>query len=277
MFNSSIKIEHAESLLLQLRDGLETFYQSSPFKIELVNEEEFDYFVVQILKEIPNEIKCLSSDVIQNLRTTLDYALFERVLSELGGDIPLEVEQQIQFRFFEDDVKLTNFLTRKFPRNFNLQTILRKSLSKFQSFSELDPYWLNEDTLHGGAGTDSSVRDALIQRLERLIKLSNIDKHRYLISHITMPMLFVEYLKSPKNETRVLEFYPFVAYGGQQKICKMSKIDPDNEVVVSMDVKDLELGLDRFGVNAGDQLDIFQELSNIKYYVEIYIEALTET
>lgn len=89
--NSLARIKHAEEYLNTLQDQIKSWMDKSPYAI--VNETNADltrYSIVLRIKEEPPLQKwgLISSDIVHNLRCSLDYLVYAIAIYESGQEIP---------------------------------------------------------------------------------------------------------------------------------------------------------------------------------------------
>jgi hypothetical protein len=169
-----VKLDRATVLLQELRATLGPALDA--IRHEVVTETAYDpgseQFVVTVARapEIPTLVSAIAGDVIHNLRSALDYAVFQAVWFSQGSpwqgsQFPISGSPST---FSHRDKKTLEKL------NPDLSTVVRRC----------QPYDDLEDYRRGGWATDLSsmfqLRDAN-RPLAVLRELSNQDKHRLLL------------------------------------------------------------------------------------------------
>lgn len=110
MDDAALKIDWAETHIEQLDSVLNTFIETNPYKVlpkRDAKSKEIRYYLAE-KGDVPPEIRLLTGDILQNLRTALDYAmctLVEANGGKIGGgtgfpildDEPITPEDEARF------------------------------------------------------------------------------------------------------------------------------------------------------------------------------------
>ncbi|HWZ42918.1 MAG TPA: hypothetical protein VNW97_05555 [Candidatus Saccharimonadales bacterium] len=167
-----LKIQRAEKHIGELHGVLGAFIKSKPYVISTESNPQSGKFLCEVkeAKEIPAEVALIAGDVLQNLRTALDY-LAHALIQANGGT----VTKYTSFPIFDDPTKYQAGFIGK---------VEGMRQEPIDIISAIKPY-------KGG--------DNVLWRLHRL---NNIDKHRLLFTIGTALRGFVK--GSPGGEDEAL-------------------------------------------------------------------------
>ena len=88
MDDATLKVDWAETHIEELDSSLNAFLETSPYKVLPKRDpksKEIRYYLAE-KRDVPSEIRLLTGDILQNLRTALDYAVCALVENN-GGRI----------------------------------------------------------------------------------------------------------------------------------------------------------------------------------------------
>ena len=184
------RLEHADALLVSLEAEIKNYKQSNPYSISKIQHGTELQLVFNLVKTPPTSISSLTSDLIHNIRSSLDNFIYTACELIAQRELTSKEAKAFDFRFFEDAneaAKVAARWTKKFA-------VLGKSISSLllniQPFSVPSSYW---DKNWSGVLDDDEIQDQydiLCEMLLRLIELSNVDKHRKLATPWLSPSLF---------------------------------------------------------------------------------------
>ncbi len=168
------KIERAKKHIHDLEIEVHSFINSNPYQIGAKHEPEEGELVyyVSSARDVPMAIACIAGDAVQNLRSALDYMVYELIRHDVGR----EPSDHVCFPIFSDAEHY------KRGRVGKVKGMRRETIERIDAF---EPY-------KGGNDLFWCLRE-----------LSNIDKHRSLLTigaaHI--PHNLGEYVRSPSERT----------------------------------------------------------------------------
>lgn len=150
----TVKIERAKQNMNELQTEISSFISTHPYSIRTkrnLQTRQLIYYVSEA-KDVPQKIALISGDVIQNLRSALDYLAYDLFCNETKGNLP---GRHIYFPIEKDK----DTYEKEKNRKTDGISIKAKLL-----IDEVKPY-------RGGN-----------EILWRIHELNNIDKHRLLIT-----------------------------------------------------------------------------------------------
>ena len=153
-----IKIDRAIEHIGELHRELVKYYESKPYEIRTKRNPEtrrLIYFLSRV-DEVPNRIAAVTGDAVQNLRSALDHLAQQLWLVNNPGR---SHSRRVSFPFAED---LNSF------EKTSLERISGIRGDALKEFRRIEPF-------KGGKGNELYI----------LSQLSNVDKHRVLITALT--------------------------------------------------------------------------------------------
>jgi hypothetical protein len=148
----NLKIERADKHLRDFRAAIVEFRKANPygFRIERDPQTREPFYYVVEIQDIPVEISLIAGDVLQNLRSALDY-----LACALVGRNGKKPTKETSFPIFDDAAKYQSGYARKI-----------NGMGKYaiNDITAIKPYKGGDDTLW------------------RLHRLNNVDKHRLLFT-----------------------------------------------------------------------------------------------
>jgi hypothetical protein len=149
------KVNRAKQLIDELQAKVTAYFAANPYKIGTKKDPVSGRLVyyVQDIKDLPVEIKTVTGDVIQNLRSALDHLAYSLFIK--AGGAPTDA-RHIYFPIVESEIKFKEANTQK--------KIAGQSQAAINAIIAVRPY-----------------REGNI-KLWQLHELNNLDKHRLLIT-----------------------------------------------------------------------------------------------
>jgi hypothetical protein len=149
-----MKVQHAECHLGKLNDAIQSFFASHPYKCSGkpdLQARKVDY-TMDSVEAVPEEIPLILGDIIQNLRSALDHAVYKLYLKGTGGSA---ISANIYFPIADSKQQYDH------TKGSKTHGILPSDKAKVDA---LQPYKGGNDLLWV------------------IHKLNNIDKHRLLLT-----------------------------------------------------------------------------------------------
>ncbi len=148
------KVKRAKQHIKDLQLVLKAFFDTDPYKVETKRDPETRkpiYYLTSVA-ETPPEIAAITGEVLQSLRSALDYLAYQLVASGTGRDGPFK---WVEFPIFDSADEYESRKARKIQG-------MRKEAE--EAIDAVKPYKGGNDTLW------------------KLHKLNVVDKHRLLIT-----------------------------------------------------------------------------------------------
>ena len=148
------KIDRAKQHMIELKDEIQSFFATRPYGIGAKRNPQTGQLIYYITnaKNVPDKVALISGDIIQNLRSALDYLVYELFILETG------VKTSGRHIYFPIEKDAKTYEKEKYRKTAGIS---QKSIKLIDA---IKPY---------KGGNDS---------LWRIHELNNIDKHRLLIT-----------------------------------------------------------------------------------------------
>lgn len=260
------RLAHSSDLLKNLQTEIAAYKSAEPYSITN-NQTGSELQLIFNLKKVPpNSVSLLTSDLIHNARSSLDNFIFASCELIAGRELTFGEAKEFDFKLFADSKDATKQIGKWARKHPEIGPGVGNLLLSLQSFSTPSPYW---DTYWSGALDEEEIQDQhdiMFDMLQRLITLSNIDKHR----RIMVPWLAPSYLYHSELKTSgdwVISMAPLISGEFFAKI-ELDSPQSDSELDVGAE---LEFRLE------GSSLDLMNlegELEAFIYWVRQAIKVL---
>jgi hypothetical protein len=164
-----MKLVHALSLLDSLGTVVDEYMESNPYRIAVEchpNEQKYSFWVEE-LAEVPLAWSLVVGDVVHNARCALDHAIFELALRHKGSALTEKEERATSFPYYSREAEFRDWARK-------LGGLIPEDVRML--LESLQPYNSENYDLWGHFQLEAYGTRAM---LTLLLKLDNIDKHRF--------------------------------------------------------------------------------------------------
>lgn len=270
---SEIKFAHAKKRLRELRTAMNVYMENIPFRIKWGKSDNGLIGILVIDNPDIYEILLLTGEVIFNLRSALDYKIFEAIQHRMGTELNPEETRASQFLVSESIEKIERKIINKKSLRPEFRIAMLGILRSFQSDQQPSEYWLDSKFI-GFSREEALLHQKVLNlRLSNLFYLSNIDKHRLL--NVAAPRLstFTQSVAPHEGHKNYkITLSKNTVFESEQELVQVHYESEWLDYAPSIDTRALKLCFG--GYRNTIPLDLHEDLENICYFVEQAIKIV---